>query len=76
MPPALTPRDPLTVVAKQGTEEMATTVQVGAFKTLLIFFYIFKDFFIEKKNNRQTNKQQQLTTKTFSSLGCAESVAC
>ena len=41
MPPALTPRDPLTVVAKQGTEEMATTVQVGAFKTLLIFFLHF-----------------------------------
>ena len=76
MPPALTPRDPLTVVAKQGTEEMATTVQVGAFKTLLIFFYIFKDFLLKKITNKQTNKQQQLTTKTFSSLGCAESVAC
>ena len=49
MPPALTPRDPLTVVAKQGTEEMATAVQVGAFKTLLIFFYIFKDFLLKKK---------------------------
>ena len=76
MPPALTPRDPLTIVAKQGTEEMATTVQVGAFKTLLIFFYIFKDFLLKKITNKQTNKQQQLTTKTFSSLGCAESVAC
>ena len=59
MPPALTPRDPLTVVAKQGTEEMATTVQVGAFKTLLIFFYIFKDFLLKKKI---TNKQ---TTTTY-----------
>ena len=39
MPPALTPKVPLTVVAKQGTEEMVTTVQVGAFKTLLIFLY-------------------------------------
>ena len=75
MPPALTPRDPLTVVAKQGTEEMATTVQVGAFKTLLIFF-TFLRFFLLKKKNKQTNKQEQLTTKTFSSLGCAESVAC
>ena len=61
MPPALTPRDPLTVVAKQGTEEMATAVQVGAFKTLLIFFYIFKDFLL-KKTNKQTNKQ---TTTTY-----------
>ena len=59
MPPALTPRDPLTVVAKQSTEEMATTVQVGAFKTLLIFFYIFKDFLLKKKI---TNKQ---TTTTY-----------
>ena len=56
MPPALTPRDPLTVVAKQGIKEMATTVQVGAFKTLLIFFYIFKDFLLKKKiTNKQTN---------------------
>ena len=55
MPPALTPRDSLTVVAKQGTEEMATTVQVGAFKTLLIFFYIFKDFLLKKITNKQTN---------------------
>ena len=29
---ALTPKVPLTVVANQGTEEMATTVQVGAYK--------------------------------------------
>ena len=55
MPPALTPRDPSTVVAKQGTEEMATTVQVGAFKTLLIFF-TFLRFFLLKKKNKQTNK--------------------
>ena len=49
MPPALTPRDPLTVVAKQGTEEMATTVQVGAFKTLLIFFTFLRIFLLKKK---------------------------
>ena len=30
MPPALTPKVPLTVVANQGTEEMATTVPVDA----------------------------------------------
>ena len=32
MPLALTPEVRLTVVASQGTEEMATTVQVGACK--------------------------------------------
>ena len=56
MPPALTPRDPSTVVAKQGTEEMATTVQVGAFKTLLIFFTFLRFFLLKKKTNKQTNK--------------------
>ena len=30
MPPALTPKVALTVLANQGTQEMATTVQVGA----------------------------------------------
>ena len=74
MPPALTPKVPLTVVAKQGTEEMVTTVQVGAFKTLLIF-YIFKDFLLKKITNKQTNNNN-LQQKHFLSLVCAESVAC
>ena len=61
MPPASTPKVPLTVVANQGTEEMVTTVQVGAFKTLLLFFIFLRIFFLKKKN-KQTNKQ---TTTTY-----------
>ena len=40
MPPALTPKVPLTVVANQGTEEMVTTVQVGVqLQTLFCHFF-------------------------------------
>ena len=53
MPPALTPKVPLTVVANQGTEEMATTVQVGVqLQTLfwLIFSLVSKYLLLQKKN--------------------------
>ena len=43
---ALTPKVPLTVVANQGTEEMATTVQVGAYK-------VFSEDFLWQKNHRK-----------------------
>ena len=46
MPPALTPKVPLTAVANQGTEEMATTVQVRA----------CKDQMLGKKSNQQMEK--------------------
>ena len=45
MPPALTPREPLTVVANQGTEEMATTVQVRACKVFPIFSLVLTTFY-------------------------------
>ena len=48
MPPALTPRDPLTVVAKQGTEEMATTVQVRACKVFPTFSLVLTTFYGKK----------------------------
>ena len=41
MPPALTPKVPLTVVANQGTEEMATTVQVGVQLQTLFCHFLF-----------------------------------
>ena len=44
MPHALTPKVPLTVVANQGTEEMATIVQVGAWKVFSLFSLVFKNF--------------------------------
>ena len=37
MPPAPTPKGPSTVVANQGTLEMATTVQVGSWNSRLAF---------------------------------------
>ena len=37
MPPAPTPKGPSTVVANQGTLEMATTVQVGSWNSCLVF---------------------------------------
>ena len=40
MPLALTPKVPLTVVANQGTEEMATAVQVGACKVSSLFLVV------------------------------------
>ena len=44
MPPALTPKVPLTAVANQGTEEMAITVQVGGqLQSLFCFLVSFKD---------------------------------
>ena len=48
MPPALTPREPLTVVANQGTEEMATTVQVRACKFFSIFSLVLTTFYNKK----------------------------
>ena len=45
MPPALTPRVPLTVVANQGTEEMATIVQVRAYKVFSIFSLALTTFY-------------------------------
>ena len=41
MPPALTPKVPLTVVANQRTEEMATTVQVGVQLQTLFCHFLF-----------------------------------
>ena len=35
MPPVSTPKGPSTVVANQGTLEMATTVQVGSWNSCL-----------------------------------------
>ena len=37
MPPVPTPKGPSTVVANQGTLEMATTVQVGSWNSCLAF---------------------------------------
>ena len=37
MPPVPTPKNPSTVVANQGTLEMATTVQVGSWNSCLAF---------------------------------------
>ena len=37
MPPATTPKGPSTVVANQGTLEMAKTVQVGSWNSYLAF---------------------------------------
>ena len=48
MPPALTPKVPLTVVANQGTEEMATTVQVRACKFFSIFSLVLTTFYNKK----------------------------
>ena len=45
MPPALTPKVPLTVVANQGTEEMATTVQVRACKVFPTFSLVLTTFY-------------------------------
>ena len=45
MPPALTPKLPLTVVANQGTEEMATTVQVRACKVFPTFSLVSTTFY-------------------------------
>ena len=54
MPPALTPKVPLTVVANQGTEEMATIVQVGAWKVFSLFslYLVFKNFLLQKNHNK------------------------
>ena len=48
MPPALTPKVPLTVVANQGTEEMATTVQVRACKVFPTFSLVLTTFYGKK----------------------------
>ena len=48
MPPALTPKGPLTVVANQGTEEMATTVQVRACQVFPIFSLVLTTFYGQK----------------------------
>ena len=48
MPPASTPKVPLTVVANQGTEEMATTVQVRACKVFPIFSLVLTTFYGKK----------------------------
>ena len=45
MPTVLTPKVHLTVVANQGTWEMATTVRVGAAKSLIGKIEIRKRFF-------------------------------
>ena len=45
MPPALTPKVPLTAVANQGTEEMATTVQVRAWKVFPTFSLVLTTFY-------------------------------
>ena len=47
MPPALTPKVPLTVLANQGTEEMVITVQVGGqLQSLFCFLVSFKDLLL------------------------------
>ena len=48
MPLALTPKVPLTAVANQGTEEMATTVQVRACKVFSIFSLDLTTFYDKK----------------------------
>ena len=45
MPPALTPKVPLTAVANQGTEEMATTVQVRACQVFPTFSLVLTTFY-------------------------------
>ena len=59
MPPALTPRVPLTVVANQGTEEMATIVQVRAYKVFSIFSLALTTFY-----------GKQITLKMFRYNNC------
>ena len=48
MPPALTPKVPLTAVANQGTEEMATTVQVRACQVFPTFSLVLTTFYGQK----------------------------
>ena len=48
MPPASTPKVPLTVVANQGTEEMATTSQVRACEVFPIFSLVLMTFYGKK----------------------------
>ena len=48
MPPALTPKVPLTAVANQGTEEMATTVQVRAWQVFPTFSLVLTTFYGKK----------------------------
>ena len=48
MPLALTPKVPLTAVANQGTEEMATTVQVRACEVFPIFSLVLTTFYGKK----------------------------
>ena len=61
MPPALTPREPLTVVANQGTEEMATTVQVRACKVFPIFSLVLTTFY--GKNITQKMFRHNITSE-------------
>ena len=48
MPPAITPKVPLTAVANQGTEEMATTVQVRACQVFPTFSLVLTTFMAKK----------------------------
>ena len=48
MPPVPTPKGPSTVVANQGTLEMATTVQVGSWNSCLAFRF-FTNYSEKKK---------------------------
>ena len=48
MPPALTPKVPLTAVANQGTEEMATTVQVRGCQVFPTFSLVLTTFYGKK----------------------------
>ena len=48
MAPASTPKVPLTVVANQGTEEMATTAQVRACEVFPIFSLVLMTFYGKK----------------------------
>ena len=49
MPPVPTLKGPSTVVANQGTLEMATTVQVGSWNSCPAFRYILDFWFSTKR---------------------------
>ena len=51
MPPVPTPKGPSTVVANQGTLEMATTVQVSSWNSCLALRY-FLDFWFKYKKSK------------------------
>ena len=59
MPPVPTPKGPATVVANQGTLEMATTVQVGSWNSCLAFRYFLR-LLVQNKTNKGSAMHYEL----------------